>query len=64
MPVTVSIHPLRDGTNGGQFVEITLPAGTRMDRNVARVQQAHVGTSLPLMDSNHDLRIQSAISSR
>ena len=64
MPVTVSIHPLRDGTNGGQFVEITLPAGTRMDRNVARVQQAHVGTSLPLMDSNHDLRIQSAISCR
>ena len=50
MPVTVSIHPLRDGTNGDQFVEITLPAGTRMDRNVARVQQAHVGTSLPLMD--------------
>jgi hypothetical protein len=38
MPVTVSIHPLRDGTNGGQFVEVTLPGGTRMGWNVARVQ--------------------------
>jgi hypothetical protein len=38
MPVTVSIHPLRDGTNGGQFVEVKLPDGTRMGRNVARVR--------------------------
>ncbi len=28
MPVTTIIHPLRDGTNGGQFMEITLPDGT------------------------------------
>jgi hypothetical protein len=38
MPVTVSIHPLRDGTNGGQFVEVMLPDGTRMGSNVARVR--------------------------
>jgi uncharacterized protein DUF6152 len=30
MPVTLTIHPLRDGTNGGQFMEITLPDGTVM----------------------------------
>jgi hypothetical protein len=30
MPVRLTIHPLRDGTNGGQFVEITLPDGTVM----------------------------------
>jgi hypothetical protein len=29
-PVRLTIHPLRDGTNGGQFVEITLPDGTVM----------------------------------
>jgi hypothetical protein len=28
MPVRATIHPLRDGTNGGQFLEITLPDGT------------------------------------
>src|SRR5215475_9163125 len=32
MPVTTVIHPLRDGTNGGQFVEITLPDGTVFGR--------------------------------
>ena len=30
MPVKVSIHPLRDGSNGGQFVEATLPNGTHL----------------------------------
>jgi len=25
MPVKMQIHPLRDGTNGGQFLDITLP---------------------------------------
>jgi hypothetical protein len=24
----MTVHPLRDDTNGGQFVEITLPDGT------------------------------------
>lgn len=33
MPVSVMIHPLRDGTNGGQFMEITLPDGTQFGRN-------------------------------
>jgi hypothetical protein len=27
MPVRAVIHPLRDGTNGGQFLEIVLPDG-------------------------------------
>jgi hypothetical protein len=30
MPVTLTIHPLRNGTNGGQFMGITLPDGTKM----------------------------------
>jgi hypothetical protein len=30
MPVALTIHPLRDGTNGGQFMSITLPDGTKM----------------------------------
>jgi hypothetical protein len=32
MPVTTTIRPLRDGTNGGQFIELTLPDGTVMGR--------------------------------
>jgi hypothetical protein len=32
MPVTTIIRPLRDGTNGGQFMEITLPDGTVLGR--------------------------------
>jgi len=32
MRVTTIIHPLRDGTNGGQFMEITLPDGTVIGR--------------------------------
>lgn len=32
MPVTLTIRPLRDGTNGGQLIEITLPDGTIMGR--------------------------------
>lgn len=30
MKVKTVIHPLRDGTNGGQFMAITLPDGTLM----------------------------------
>jgi Family of unknown function (DUF6152) len=32
MAVTATIHPLRDGTNGGQFLKITLPDGTLLGR--------------------------------
>jgi len=32
MNVSVTIHPLRDGTSGGQFVTVTLPDGTKMGR--------------------------------
>lgn len=33
MRVTVTIHPLRDGTSGGQLVEMRLPDGTIMGRD-------------------------------
>ena len=35
MAVTATIRPLRDGTNGGQFLEITLPDGTVLGRGAA-----------------------------
>jgi Family of unknown function (DUF6152) len=35
MQVTVTIHPLRDGTSGGQLVKMTLPDGTVMGRDAA-----------------------------
>ena len=35
MAVTATIHPLRDGTNGGQFLKITLPDGTVLGRAAA-----------------------------
>jgi uncharacterized protein DUF6152 len=38
MPVKLLVHPLRDGTHGGQFMEITLPDGTQMGRGGARGQ--------------------------
>ena len=33
MPVKLMIHPLKDGTNGGQFMEVTLPDGNVLGRN-------------------------------
>jgi hypothetical protein len=39
MPVTLTIHPLRDGTNGGQFMEVKLPDGTVMGRGNAAPPQ-------------------------
>jgi len=39
MPVTTTIHPLRDGTNGGQFIEVTLPDGTVMGRAADAAQR-------------------------
>ena len=33
MPVAVTIHPLRDGTNGGQFMDVKLPDGTLLGRS-------------------------------
>jgi hypothetical protein len=35
MAVTATVHPLRDGTNGGQFLKITLPDGTEFGRTAA-----------------------------
>jgi hypothetical protein len=34
MPVQAVIHPLRDGTNGGQFLEIVLPDGTKLGQSL------------------------------
>jgi Family of unknown function (DUF6152) len=31
MPIKLTIHPLRDGSNGGQFLTATLPDGRQMD---------------------------------
>ncbi len=33
MKVEVAIHPLRDGTNGGQFMGLTFPDGTQLGRD-------------------------------
>jgi len=30
MPVTLTIHPLKDGTHGGQFLAVKLPDGTQL----------------------------------
>ena len=38
MVVTTTIHPLRDGTNGGQFLEVKLPDGTVLDRTTGPLQ--------------------------
>ena len=32
MPIKITIHPLKDGSNGGQFLEATLPDGKQMGR--------------------------------
>jgi Family of unknown function (DUF6152) len=32
MAVTATVHPLRDGTNGGQFLKLMLPDGTVFGR--------------------------------
>jgi hypothetical protein len=37
LPVKVSIHPLRDGTNGGQFMSATLPDGTKFGAGAGQV---------------------------
>jgi hypothetical protein len=35
VPITLTIHPLRDGSNGGQFLTATPPDGRQMDGTVA-----------------------------
>jgi hypothetical protein len=35
MAVTATVHPLRDGTNGGQFLNIMLPDGTVFGQTAA-----------------------------
>jgi hypothetical protein len=35
MPVRAIIHPLRDGTNGGQLLEVMLPGGTVLGQQVS-----------------------------
>ena len=36
MKVKTVIHPLRDGTNGGQFMAVTLPDGTQLGNPAGR----------------------------
>ena len=42
MKVKTVIHPLRDGSNGGQFMAVTLPDGTQMG-NVNAAPSANAG---------------------
>jgi uncharacterized protein (DUF1810 family) len=44
MPVRAVIRPLRDGTNGGQFLEFVLPDGTKLGQpaSVARTERQSV----------------------
>jgi hypothetical protein len=46
MKVKTMIHPLRDGSNGGQFMAITLPDGTLMG-NVNAPAGANAGAAAP-----------------
>jgi hypothetical protein len=39
MPIKLEIHPLKDGTNGGQFISATLPDGTRFGAGAGQVAQ-------------------------
>jgi hypothetical protein len=43
MPVKVTIHPLRDGSNGGQFIDAVLADGTQLGRGAG--QARYVGQS-------------------
>ena len=43
--ITLSFHPLRDGTTGGQLVSITLPNGQTMDDRGGRGRGAPAGES-------------------
>ena len=50
MDVKLVIHPLRDGTNGGQFMALTLPDGTQLgnpDRGGARPGRGGADGSAP-----------------
>jgi hypothetical protein len=42
MPITLTIHPPRDGSNGGQFLTATLPDGRLMDSTVAVTLQTRL----------------------
>jgi len=46
MKVDVMIHPLRDGSHGGQFMPITLPDGTKLG-NPGAPPSADAGAEAP-----------------
>src|ERR1700722_1243925 len=46
MKVQTIIHPLKDGTNGGQFMAITLPDGTKFG-NPAGAPGPNAGAAAP-----------------
>jgi hypothetical protein len=39
MPIKLTVHPLRDGTNGGQFMSAVLPDGTKLGAGAGQVAQ-------------------------
>jgi hypothetical protein len=43
MPIKLVIHPLKDGTHGGQFMAVTLPDGTQLGNPNAREAAPAVG---------------------
>ncbi|HEY3641961.1 MAG TPA: DUF6152 family protein [Xanthobacteraceae bacterium] len=47
MDVKLTIHPLRDGTNGGQFVGLTLPDGTQFGNPDRDARPAQGGADGP-----------------
>ena len=46
--VKMMIHPLRDGTNGGQFMGLTLPDGTQLGNPDRGPRQGNAPDSTPL----------------
>jgi hypothetical protein len=54
MPITLTIRPLRDGSNGGQFLTATLPDGRQMDSTVV----------VSLQSRSQELRDQAAAADR
>jgi len=47
MPITLVIHPLKDGTHGGQFMAVTLPDGTQIGNPNGRDAPAPAAAEAP-----------------
>ena len=51
MAVTATIHPLKDGTHGGQFMAVKLPDGS-MKGNINAAAGANAGANAPAAPAN------------